>query len=45
MAAFHKLHFGSIAAGSQERFDFFYRQPEASFKLFIHKVFPSIVNS
>jgi hypothetical protein len=38
MAAFHKLHFGSVAAGSQERLDFFYRQPEASLKLFIHNV-------
>jgi hypothetical protein len=33
MAAFHKLRFGGVAAGSQERLDFFYRQPEASFKL------------
>jgi hypothetical protein len=40
MAAFHKLHFRSVAPGSQEWLDFFYRQPEASFKLFIHNVLP-----
>src|SRR5262245_27812205 len=39
-AAFHKLHFGSIASGSQERLDFFYRQPQASLELFVHNILP-----
>jgi hypothetical protein len=40
MAAFHKLHLGSVAASAQDRLDFFYRQPEATFKLFVHNVLP-----
>jgi len=37
-AAFHELHFGSVAASSQQRFNFFDRQPKALLKLFIYSV-------
>jgi hypothetical protein len=37
-AAFHELQFGSVAANSQERFKFIYRQPETPLKLFIYSV-------
>jgi hypothetical protein len=37
-AAFHELHFGSVAANSQERFEFIYRQAKSPLKFFIYIV-------
>src|SRR6266498_2240993 len=45
MAAFHKLHFSSVAASSQERLDFFIDSPEPRLSSSSTTSFPSIVSS